>query len=306
MDEKDQEELDEANHREAWKKILNDAEEVGSEVAAEGRKFTEEGQRASDLARKTKAVLDAYPNDRPFPNIEDGIEDWSKYRRESRKMRDQLDAISFTGTVTSASTAAVFSSDSFEGIRFLTETPSNEYSPLVFAIEDYHRYVGTQADQQRLFSKMSEFRLDVSMPGRRSALDQIRTAFDAMRRTVQDSGTIDTPANTSLIPMREGIETALDHLLELRPNRTNINRALGPNQPWRKVVAVAEQLKKVEIDEAQVSAWARDWVNLKNKDLSPAKNDVPGRDEWIRRINRATVYFEGLLDGLDPMKIVRD
>ena len=62
-------------------------------------------------------------------------------------VRDQLDAISFTGTVTSASTAAVFSSDSFEGIRFLTETPSIEYGPLVFAIEDYHRYIGTQADQ---------------------------------------------------------------------------------------------------------------------------------------------------------------
>jgi len=45
MDGKDQEELDEANPRRAWKEILNNAEEVGDEVASIGRTFTEEGQR---------------------------------------------------------------------------------------------------------------------------------------------------------------------------------------------------------------------------------------------------------------------
>jgi hypothetical protein len=156
------------------------------------------------------------------------------------------------------------------------------------------------SEKEAAIELLRSFRLDEPFRGRRSAVEQFETAYDAINRPV--TGSTD-PAQTSLIPMREAIETALDHLLHMRPIRTNIGNVQGQNKDWRKIVAIAIQLKKDEIPESIFQSWARDWSNLKSQLLSPAKTERIDRAEWGRRISKATRFVIAFLSGLDAGKI---
>lgn len=284
---------------EEFKNILDEGEEIGEDIAEQGRERTEIGQELSDKARTTRQVLDEIPDIISVTVSEDAIEDWRTQVSIHRQERDNYNPNS-VGLLSTTSSTATFSSHGF--FDDVSKSLPHEYKQRFdSALAIYQEQLGKSADKYKALLLIDQFGLDKSFHNRRSVRDQFETSYDAINRPV--TGKFD-PANTSLIPMREAIETMIDHLLYLRPDRSNIKDSKGPNKDWRKVTAIAAQLKKDNLPESQPQSWAEEWIELKRTMLSPGKTEQINRDEWLKRINLATIFIIGFLSGLDPEKLL--
>ncbi|MGA2111759.1 MAG: hypothetical protein ABSG98_06365 [Anaerolineales bacterium] len=287
--------------RDELEHILDDAERVGKDLAEQGRTRTEKGTVMSDLASTFRAVLDQVPQSVTLTGLEDPIEDWRAYLEAGRKERDRMAGHEY-GAITSASGTATLSS-AHSMMTFVCLVPQSARPLAEEAVQSFNAVLARTASKEKVVELMKAFGLDKSHHGRISAIRQFITAYDALQRPV--SGDFD-PASTSIIPMREAIETTIDHLLDLRPTRSNLVAAEGQNKDWRKVAAIADQLRKDFVTPEQIQSWARDWCFLKRSTLSPSKTEPINRSTWERRINEATIFLASLMSGLDPAKLRRD
>jgi hypothetical protein len=282
-----------------FKALLKEGEEIGKEIADQGRERTEEGQKLQDLSRTARNVLEILPESTRIPGIENSIKDWRFYVGRSRNERDSHRPLNIGLMTSTSSSSAISSGMMFAQINAIA-LPPKVRPRFESARRGFDEVIKRSADKEKVIGLMRSLQLHESFHGRKSSTDQFETAYNALNRPV--SGLSD-PANTSLIPMREAIETAIDHLLYLRPTRSNIGDVRGQNKDCRKVVAIGSQLGRDAIQEEQIQSWARDWWSLKKQMLSPAKTEPIDREKWIRRINQATVFLIGFLSGLDPKKL---
>lgn len=290
---------------EELKEILEEGQKVGKDLTEQGRSLTQDGQTLFDLASSLKNIVEIVPTDVTIPKIEDTIEDWRNYVTRARGVRFRFESYGQQYLPSSSGTATISSIDFIDDVTDAVTPylPTEIHPQLSIAVQSYHDVLGRSADKEKVLHLMTNLRLNESYHDRISAAQQFETAYDALNRPV--SGNHD-PANTSLIPMREAIETTLDHLGYLRPQRSNLENAEGESKDWRKVTTVASQLQKEGITDSEIQSLARDWVNLKKKDLSPSKTEIIGREEWTKRINKATVFLISFLSSLDPAKLRRD
>lgn len=290
---------------EEFKEILEEGQKLGKDLTEQGRSLTQDGQTLFDLASSLKNIVEIVPTGITIPKIEDAIEDWRNYVTRARDVRDRFESYGQQYLPSSSGTATISSSDFIDDVTDAVAPylPTEIHPQLFIAVQSYQDVLGRSADKKKVLHLMSNLRLNESYHDRISAAQQFETAYDALNRPV--SGKHD-PANTSLIPMREAIETTLDHLGYLRLQRTNLENADGESKDWRKVITVASQLRKEGITDSEIQSLARDWVNLKKEDLSPAKTESISREEWAKRINKATVFLAGFLSALDPAKLRRD
>jgi hypothetical protein len=284
-----------------FKGLLDKGEEIGKDIANQGRERTEVGQKLEDLSRSVKNVLNILPNNVHLPGIEEAIGDWTEHIDQSQYERDSYGSTRFLMLNSTGGTSIFSSGTMFDGVEpLLSNELKTEFN---LAVQGFYEVVDRSAEKEKVLELMRKFQLNKSFHGRYSSANQFEIAYDAMNRPVSER--ID-PANTSLIPMREAIETALDHLLFLRPIRSNIRDVEGPNKDWRKIKAIADQLKRDGVPKGQIQSWARDWQSLKKGLLSPAKTEKIDREEWRNRINKATIFVIGFLSGLDPDKLRTD
>jgi hypothetical protein len=277
--------------------LLGEGEDVGKDLADQGRARTQKGQELIDFSRSARKVLDSIPANHPVTGIEDAIEDWRFYITSARDERDNYSLSGLELLSSASGTANIYSSDLFNDVG---KTIPQEFKPKFSdAAQEYNSLIDRAANRHEAVDLFRSLGLDKSFHGRRSALEQFEVAYDAMEKPV--TGATD-PAQTSLLPIREAIETALDHLLYLRPNRVNIGDVEGKNKDWRKIIAISADLKKGNIPDQIVQSWARDWSNLKD-DLSYAKIDPLDRSEWARLLNKATLFVISFFSGLDPEKL---
>ena len=138
------------------------------------------------------------------------------------------------------------------------------------------------------------FHLDIAPTGKKSPLELFQIAHQAFEAPVSK----DNPVITSLVPMRDAVESALDELLKLRPKQETTGSSHS-----KKILSIGAQLKKDFISDAVMQEWADQWHDISDKDLSASKRHQMTRDEWSRKLNRATQFFHSFLTGLDPTKI---
>jgi hypothetical protein len=100
--------------------------------------------------------------------------------------------------------------------------------------------------------------------------------------------------------MREAIEASLDELLRLRP----VQQA-GGHGNRNKINAICAQLKEDSVSDLVVQEWGDQWHDINDKDLSSSKRQNITREEWSRRLNRATLFIYSFLSGLDSSTLRR-
>jgi hypothetical protein len=138
------------------------------------------------------------------------------------------------------------------------------------------------------------FYLDIAPSGKQSPLEYFETAHRAFESPISEGN----PAITSLIPMREAVETALDELLKLRPQQEATGKSHG-----KKISFICKQFKKDAVSDVVVQEWVDQWQDISDRDLSASKRYRMTRDEWNRKLNRATLFLHSFLTGLDPHKL---
>jgi len=106
------------------------------------------------------------------------------------------------------------------------------------------------------------------------------------------------PVSTSLIPMRECINSIIASLLRMRPIQ---EEAKSEKQ---KIVSIGRQLRKDILSSNVIDELAEEWFSI-NNDFSGFKKKDIERPEWLVRINRGTLFLYSLLNGLDSTKLKR-
>jgi len=269
-------------------RILEEGEEKGKKIAEIGRNFTEAGQSMADGANATRKVVHVVKTP---PNSEFLINDWGLANQQADLVIGQLGETDVLAFTSASGTAVSTSSDSFASL--LSIVPEEEHPRLVTALESFNQVSERAADAKEVGKLMESLELDQAPPGRKSALEQFKTAHAAFKAPVSEGN----PIATSLIPMRESIHTTINTLLRRRPKQEKTKNECS------KIVSIGRQLKRDDLPDSIVNSWASQWTRALQTYLSPAKEEDISRDEWLRRLVRSTLFLKGFLHGIDPSKL---
>jgi hypothetical protein len=225
-------------------------------------------------------------------NIEEIAVLWSEVARQTEHSYHWLvEASSSSG---SASGTVSLTSTTISGIIAPKIVPYSVDPAFQGAWIHYVEVANRPTLKDEVISLIRTFHLDIAPTGQKSSLELFQIAHKAFESPISTGN----PVITSLVPMREAIESALDELLKLRHKQ----EATGASYS-KKILSIGAQLKKDFISDVVVQEWADQWHDINDKDLSASKRYQMTREEWSRKLNRATLLFHSLLTGLDPTKI---
>jgi len=148
--------------------------------------------------------------------------------------------------------------------------------------------------KELVITLLHDFHLDHAHPGKKSPLELFEIAHYAFENPISTNN----PTITSLIPMREAIQSTIDELIRLRPTQKPTGSSIN-----KKFKAIFEQLAKDRISETIVQELVDQWQDINDNDLSAAKRHKITREEWIQKLSRATVFLYSLLSYLDVSKL---
>jgi hypothetical protein len=219
---------------------------------------------------------------------------WDEISRQTNENHSLLqtaysstDSTSGTVSLTSTALSGIFS----QKTDFFSKNPD-----INNAWEPFTGYTKRPALKSKVIILLQMFHLDKSPTGKKSSLELFQIAHQAYEAPISNN----IPVITSLVPMREAVESALDALLKLRP----IQEPTGSSHS-RKIESIGAQLKKDNISDRIIQEWANQWHDISDRDLSASKRYQMTRDEWGRKLNRATEFFYSFLTGLDSSKLAK-
>lgn len=285
---------EETNSEDELKSELNEADVIGKELVSQGRLYMREGQWILDIARATRDIVEYAPQ---LLNQKSQTDLWREINKSGKiSLQKQSEAnislLIASSTATTSSASVDLSTDSVE--RIVPHLACDQQEHAKEAINNFHVLTSRSEIKDEVVSLICFFGFDKSVPGKRSSLEQFITAFQAFENPVSDSN----PVMTSLIPMRQSIESIISELLRRRITQEKT----GSNHS--KFLSFGLQLKRNELSENVVSEWASQWDKLVDE-LSDTKQCEMMREEWGHRLQRATLFISGLLKGLDPSKVNR-
>ena len=274
-----------------FSRLLNSAEEKGKQLSEESRKLTQSGQQIADMARAIRPIAQFVP-----PNgLELLINDWEVVNKQADQALGQVKIFSSGSINSTAGTAALSTSSIFNPSVILPQVPPSERFSAEESIIKLQYVLNRAADEQEVISLMIELGLDHAPKGRKSPMSLFITAHQAFNVPV----TPDNPIITSLIPIREAIEHTIEYLLKKRPLQEETGAWVA------KIRSIGKQLKHDAVPLETIESWAKQWAEMLDHQLSPAKEQDISRDEWHSRLQQATLFLKAMLTGLDPQKVNR-
>lgn len=265
---------------------------VDAKVKAEQAQATlgEIGTRLQTVIDHANATLPLVTYINPS-NLEEINIVWDEVSKQTQYTYDWLeDAYSSTDTV---SGTVSLTSATTSGILSTRLVPYKNDPAFCVAWQHYAEVSNRPTVKAEVITFLRSFGLDNSVPGKNSALDLFQTAHRAYENPISQSN----PVITSLIPMREAVEAAIEELLRYRPRQEPTGSSYRS-----KIKSIGSQLCKDLISDVVIQEWADQWHDISDKDLSASKRYRMTREEWSRRLNRATLLFHSILSGLDPVK----
>jgi hypothetical protein len=224
-------------------------------------------------------------------NIEEVAVLWNEVSRQTEHSYHWLEE-AYSSTDSASGTVSL-SSTTITGIFSPKITPYSVDPDFQAAWIHYIDVANRPTLKAEVISLIRALHLDIAPTGKKSTLELFQTAHQAFEAPISKGN----PVITSLVPMREAVESSLDELLKLRPKQESTGASHS-----KKILSIGAQLKKDFISDVVVQEWADQWHDISDKDLSASKRYQMTRDEWSRKLNRATQFFHSFLTGLDPTK----
>jgi hypothetical protein len=225
-------------------------------------------------------------------NIEENAILWGEAYKQAEHIYHWLEGAESDTDVTSGTTS--LSTTTTIGIFSQEPHPFSADPSFNNAWGHYIEVTNRPALKDDVVNLILAFHLDTASGGKQSTYELFQIAHSAFEAPV----TRGDPAITSLIPMREAVESAIDELVRLRPHQ----EPTGSSYP-RKILSIGAQLKKDIVSDLVIQQWADQWHDISDRDLSVSKRHQMTREEWNRKLNRATQFLHSFLTGLDPTKL---
>lgn len=273
-----------------FNKKLDESIEKGRKLSNAGRGLTESGQYIVDFSQSVQNIIQYI---KPVNRIEELITNWDILNGQIDSALDSINSGVSPVINSTSGSVTVISSDVFSYENMRIYVPCDCLDKAEQAVDEINQISKRIADKKQVASIMREFNLDKPFPGEKSPLELFLTAHNAFEIPVNN----DDPVGTSLIPIRESINSLISHLLRERPNQEPCKNEI------EKIKSIGKQLKKESLAENVIISLADQWHLMKNEELSPSKNKLISRKEWQYRLNRSTIFIESLLNGLDVNKL---
>ena len=215
------------------------------------------------------------------------------------RVNDQVDEVLHKfNTISVDALSSVASGVNFTMTQFITShglyssLSPQQQSAAITAQKNLGQVIDQSIRKDDITRLMQRFGLNTSPVGKKSAIEQFETAWAAYEAPVTQF----SPVNTSLIPMRESIETTIQELIRHRPIQEPAKNQRG------KIISIGKQLARHDILSSDIESWALQWDKLANE-LSGSKQAHISRDEWRDLLRRAALFLQEILQGLDPTKL---
>lgn len=249
------------------------------------------GSRIQNIIDNADATIPLIPYIEPNDIEEIGIV-WNELSKQTEHVYEWLDD-TYSDTDTAAGTASL-TSVTTTGVLFskIVHLPSD--SSFKAAWSHYTEVTNRPNLKTEVIELIKSFNLHRSPQGKKSTLELFKIAHEAYEFPISQ----DNPVITSLIPLRESIESAIDELMRLRPRQEKTGSSYR-----KKLLSIGTQLRKDTITDIVLQEWGDQWHDISDKDLSAAKRYNMSRDVWSIKLNRATQFFHSFLTGLDPKKL---
>ncbi len=277
-------------------RLIQNNEVKAEEVVKLGRDLTQWGQGILDLSGVSRKVIEYSPP----PGF-----DFGRALKAWQSLNDQQDAV-IAGLRPLASplvnspglTTAAFEMTVLASPQLLASYQSPDKQDAARADSEQLSYVLDQlADKESVLPLLRQFQLDKAASGKQSPLTLFENAWAAYEKPV----TLNSPTNTSLIPMRECINETIAALLRRRPRRE------APQNKHDKIISIGSQLASDGVTRKEIESLATRWRPKGPgglfDELSDSKGNALSREEWRSTLRRATLFLRELLQCLDPAKL---
>lgn len=206
--------------------VISQAENVHSKTKNIGSNM----QYIVDFSRAIKDIVPTL-NSAEFEEIEVIYHEAAKQLEYSFKWLNEAYSSSDTAAGTISTTASTIST--FISKRIILDGEEISFENGSY---DFNKIVNRPEIKANVTKLMRIFHLDISHPGKKSPLENFQIAYHAFENPVADN----SPAITSLIPMREAINSTINELLHSRPKQemTGISDK-------NKISSIGKQLKKI-------------------------------------------------------------
>jgi hypothetical protein len=272
------------------RRLLQDNIRKSEELVLRAATVHEWAQYVTDLSQATLDVLPyAGPRDADWPALAGSLEYLGR-QQDLVLGRVSVSPIQVAATASSAATfqVAMFAVPG-EFPRLAPDDVKHRARP---AAEHLAAVVDRYSGRDRVASLMEQFGLDVPTAGQSSPLAQFDTAWAAFERPVKG----ESPAVTSLIPMREAVNHMLASLLRRRPTQEPAKR------PEDKLASIGRQLARDGVSLSEIQRLGSRTKSLLDE-LSGYKSRTASRPQWQTVLRRATLLTMELLQMLDPEKL---
>jgi len=272
--------------------------EIAGLIESAKNKAQEAQENNHSIGEKLQLVIDEAEQILPLipylkPEIYESVKDiWSSVddqmthtNKDLKQFKFNLNSTAGSATVSSGIVTGAYINDGFYN-------EASGFSETWVVFEAFASRPKLRDDVIELFK---EFGFDVpQVPGDKSPQEQFTIAHESFQNPI----TVGNPVSTSLLPMRESIDTIIASLLRMRPTQEETKNERA------KIISIGLQLKKENLPQNVVEELADEWHSLK-KDLSGFKKKDAERTDWLARLNRGTSFLYSLLIGLDSRKLKR-
>ncbi len=273
--------------------LLNLIKEIrgkSSSVVKRASKIGEYGQYVSDLADASESVVSCVSSTNI--NLQPQIRSWRYLNQHLDGISRDLGQINIAVASSSASTATSCMLEFVNPDHSVQVASPDRKAEARTAAINLGYVIDRLVEKSKVSELLHEFGLSTSAPGRKSPADLLEAACAAFERPVTQGSS----ASTSLIPMRECINSAVAALLQRRPKQE-------PSKSHRdKILSIGRQTAHSGITDWAIESMADRWENLSNELSSSKQKDVP-RQEWMAILRRAMVLLIELLQSLDQKKM---
>jgi len=148
------------------------------------------------------------------------------------------------------------------------------------------------AEKSNAIKLLHEFGLSTAAPGKKSPTELLEAACAAFEKQVTQG----CAASTSLIPMRECINSTVAALLQRRHEQE-------PAKSRRhKILSIGRQAARSGIANWAIESIAMKWEKMSDE-LSSSKQKDVSREEWMAILRRAMILLIEFLQSLDQTKL---
>jgi hypothetical protein len=274
-----------SSHRDNFLRVASETERSNSSLQCRAQQVLEYAAHTGELARCTKAVVQAFPDDASLPP-----ETWTRLTAAFVAQNEQTQRLSrgmaSSSTFVASTQAAALTTASLSLQGDWITGPARE--PMQRLQSALHR----QADVESVRRLLRQFNLDQARAGDRSPLELLDHAELALKRPMDDS----SAPTAVLIPARQSIDGTIEALLPRRPTQERASSAAA------KIRSLGTQCGRSDVEEGYFERLTVEHKVLINA-LSAAKKSVLLHEQIVQLFDRALLFHDAFLGGLDASKL---